>query len=85
MDFSSQYAQLRKDHALAYFDSVSVLRSIETDLLTGQPLPYKPLVTLVEHIRKHADIFPEWQGTATARLFEPHAFVNSKQSGGYWW
>lgn len=69
----------------SYAHIVSVLRSIEIDLLTGQPLPYKPLVTLVEHIRSHADTFPEWQTSSTAELYKSHYFENQKSAAGYWW
>ena len=79
------YAKLRADIGNPDFaDLVQPLQAIELHLLNGKPLPYKQLVALVDYIRK-SELFPEWQNTETARLYEPRSFKNSKQSGGYWW
>lgn len=60
------------------------LQAIELDLLQGKPLPYKDLVMIVEYIRSHEEIFPEWQTSRTAELYKPHAFQNEKSSTAYW-
>ena len=79
------YAKLRADIGNPdYADLVQPLQAIELQLLAGNPLPYKQLIALVDYIRK-SELFPEWQNTETARLYEPRSFKNSKQSGGYWW
>ena len=79
------YAKLRADIGNTDFaDLVQPLQAIELQLLNGKPLPYKQLIALVDYIRK-SELFPDWQNTETARLYEPHVFDNSKQSGGYWW
>lgn len=79
------YAKLRADIGNRDFaDLVQPLQAIELQLLSGKPLPYKQLIALVDYIRK-SELFPDWQNTETARLYEPHVFDNSKQSGGYWW
>ncbi len=63
---------------------LSLLRAIELDLLQGKPLPYQQLTMLVDFIRTRPAVFPEWQTSATAQLFQPHAFENKKSSSGYW-
>ena len=82
------YARLRNAAAGTPADDerflISSLQAVELDLLQGKPLPYKQLVSLVDHIRQRPEIFPEWQTSATAELFQPHAFENKKNSSGYW-
>ena len=79
------YAKLRADISNPDFaDLVQPLQAIELQLFAGKPMPYKQLIALVDYIRK-SELFPEWQNTETARLYEPRSFKNSKQSGGYWW
>lgn len=63
---------------------ITLLQSIEIQLLQGQPLPYKQLIGLVDFIRQRSEIFPEWQNSATAELYKSHIFENKKQSSGYW-
>lgn len=79
------YAKLRADIGNPDFaDLVQPLQAIELQLFAGKPMPYKQLIVLVDYIRK-SELFPEWQNTETARLYESRSFKNSKQSGGYWW
>ena len=63
---------------------ISLLRSIELALLQGNPLPYNQLISIVDYIRNRPDTFPEWQTSATAQRYQPHAFENTKSSSGYW-
>lgn len=78
------YQRLRTDCENPIFARlIQPLRTIEIDLLQGRPLPYTKLVAIVDYIRKHEDIFPEWQTSDTAKLYTPHAFQNDKKSGGY--
>lgn len=64
---------------------VNNLRNIEIDLLTGKPLNYILLTSLVNDIRSNPSDFPEWQSSATAQLFSQSSFQNEKDSNGYWW
>lgn len=79
------YKRLRSDISNPDFAAlVRPLQAIECQLLTGKPLPYKPLISLVDYIRK-SDLFPEWHTSQTAKRYQPHAFQNTKNSSAYWW
>ena len=79
------YKRLRSDITNPDFAAlVRPLQAIECQLLTGKPLPYKPLISLVDYIRK-SDLFPEWHTSETAERYQPHAFQNTKNSSAYWW
>ncbi|MBQ7421998.1 MAG: hypothetical protein IJV27_07650 [Prevotella sp.] len=39
---------------------------------------------LVNIIRQHEDIFPEWHESSVAQLYTPTIFNNRKTAGGYW-
>lgn len=79
------YARLRSDISNPDFAAlVRPLQAIECQLLAGKPLPYKPLISLVDYIRK-SDLFPEWHTSQTAERYQPHAFQNTKNSPAYWW
>lgn len=43
----------------------------------------KKAQAVVDVLRNHADIFPEWHSSATALLFEPPVFRNRKNATGY--
>lgn len=80
------YNRLRQDvHGFALLPLVEMLQGIELQLLQGQPLPYKQLISLVDYIRTHEDDFPEWQTSKTAELYKSHYFENKKSAAGYWW
>ncbi|MGN1239308.1 MAG: DUF6712 family protein [Paludibacteraceae bacterium] len=79
------YARLRSDITNPDFAAlIQPLQAIECQLLTGKPLPYKTLISLVDYIRK-CDLFPEWHTSQTAERYQPHAFQNTKDSPAYWW
>ena len=83
------YARFRQ-HALQQTLSATELpivvnlRNIEIELLTGKPLNYILLTSLVNDIRSNPDDFPEWQSSPTALLFNRPSFQNKKHSTGYW-
>ena len=80
------YQRLRSDIDNPDFANIIVpLQAIELQLLTGKPLPYKQLIALVDYIRTHEGIFPEWQTSSTAELYKPNSFQNKKSAAGYWW
>lgn len=60
------------------------LRSHIADLVNGRPLRDTALRDIVDYIRRHPDIFPEWHRSDTARFFSPPVLRNSKESPGYW-
>lgn len=60
------------------------LRAHVADIIQDRPLRDSALRDIVDYIRRHLDTFPEWHRSATARLFSPPVFRNSKQSPGYW-
>lgn len=80
------YDRLRQDpDNPAFANLVAPLQAIEVEMLSGKPLPYRQLITLVEYIRTHEEVFPEWQTSTTAKLYQSHYFQNRKDSSGYWW
>lgn len=83
---SEVYGQLRGDvNNPDYACIVKPLQSIELHLLQGNPLPYKFLISLVDHIRKDEETFPGWQTSKTAELYQSHSYNNQKDAAGYWW
>lgn len=53
------------------------------DVLLGKPISTRRMVDLVNIIRNDKNSFPEWHNSATAKLFAPPVFKNSKKSAGY--
>lgn len=60
------------------------LRAHVADIIQNRPLRDTALRDIVDYIRLRPDTFPEWHRSATARLFSPPVFRNSKESPGYW-
>lgn len=60
------------------------LRAHVADIIQDRPLRDTALRDIVDYIRHRPDTFPEWHRSATARLFSPPVFRNSKESPGYW-
>lgn len=60
------------------------LRIHVADIIQDRPLRDTALRDIVDYIRLRPDTFPEWHRSATARLFSPPVFRNSKKSPGYW-
>ena len=71
------------------------LQSLELILISTESNPSSPsgdkrgasiqsFYDLVNTIREHEDVFPEWHASATAELYTPVVFRNKKTSGGYW-
>lgn len=63
-----------------------VVRGIKAqvvDMLLGKPINMRRMVDLVNIIRNDKSSFPEWHNSATAKLFAPPVFKNSKKSAGY--
>ena len=53
------------------------------DVLLGKPISTRRMEDLVNIIRNDKNSFPEWHNSATAKLFAPPVFKNSKKSAGY--
>lgn len=84
------YSVLRRNNILGTLSApqqaiVSLLQSVELDMLAGKPLNEPLMASLVERIRTNPSAFPEWQSSTTAQLFQQKRFENQKKSGGYWW
>lgn len=62
----------------------AALRSHVGELVSDKPLRESALRDIVDYIRRHPDDYPEWQSSATARLFAPPIFENKKNAKGYW-
>lgn len=60
------------------------LRAHVADIIQDRPLRDTALRDIVDYIRLRPYTFPEWHRSATARLFSPPVFRNSKESPGYW-
>lgn len=46
--------------------------------------PPTALVDIVNIIRTHPDVFPEWHASSIADLFKPAIYENNKNDKGYW-
>ena len=60
------------------------LQSLEMMLVSDMQCHPQSFYDLVNIIREHEEVFPEWHASATAQLYSPAVFHNKKQSGGYW-
>ncbi len=63
---------------------VRSLQSLELMLVSDMQVHTQAFFDLVNIIREHADVFPEWHSSKVAELYIPKIFVNKKHSGGYW-
>ena len=59
------------------------LRSVVVAALQGNALNVPSLRDIVDYMRKHDALFPEFRHSATYKLFEPPIFENKKQAHGY--
>jgi hypothetical protein len=62
---------------------VAILRSQIIAVLNGEPINMRKMIDAVNYIRGNASAFPEWHNSATAKLFSPPIFSNTKSSTGY--
>lgn len=53
-------------------------------LVSDMQVQTQALFDLVNIIREHEEIFPEWHQSKVADLHIPKLFENKKKSGGYW-
>lgn len=60
------------------------LQSLEMILVSDMQCHPQSFYDLVNIIREHEEIFPEWHSSATAQLYTPAVFTNKQKSGGYW-
>ena len=60
------------------------LQSLELMLVSDMQVQTQAFFDLVNIIREHEDIFPEWHHSKVADLYIPKLFENKKKSGGYW-
>ncbi len=60
------------------------LQSLEMMLLSDMQVHVQSFYDLVNTIREHDDVFPEWHASSVAKLYTPSIFTNKKTSGGYW-
>lgn len=60
------------------------LQSLEMMLVSDMQCHPQSFYDLVNIIREHEEIFPEWHSSATAQLYTPAVFTNKQKSGGYW-
>ena len=59
------------------------LRSSVVAALQGNALNVPSLRDIVDYMRKHDALFPEFRQSATYKLFEPPIFENKKKNCGY--
>lgn len=60
------------------------IQSIELLLLAEKPVSQQTFFDIVDEIKTHPTIFPEWFLSDTARLYNQTSFENKKESTGYW-
>lgn len=60
------------------------LQSLELMLVSDMQTQPQSFYDLVNTIREHEDVFPEWHTSDTAKLYSPSVFRNKQKSGGYW-
>lgn len=63
---------------------IQTLRFHEVAMMQGKLLNRQAMMDIANIIRSDATNYPEWQNTATAALFSPNKFENTKDAGGYW-
>ena len=63
---------------------IRTLQSLELMLVSDMQVQTQAFFDLVNIIREHEDIFPEWHHSKVADLYIPKLFENKKKSGGYW-
>ena len=69
-----------------YFAIVSSLKRIIASMAmsNGSELyPHIKFRRIVNEIRKHPNVFPQWHNSDTAKLYDPPVFRNDRTSGGY--
>lgn len=89
---SPELMQRLRDETLGIISSLSTidsrlciaLRGHVADIVQGKPLRETALCDIVDYIRRHPDIFPEWHSSDVAKLYTPPTFKNSIKSHGYW-
>ncbi len=57
---------------------------LEMMLVTDMQCHPQSFYDLVNIMREHEEIFPEWHASETAKLYSPKIFENKKKAGGYW-
>ena len=60
------------------------LQSLELMLLSDKQCSPQAFYDIVNNIRQHEDIFPEWHASSTAELYSPPVFKNKKSSSAFW-
>ena len=63
---------------------VRSLQSLELMLVSDMQVHTQAYFDLVNIIREHADVFPEWHASKVARLYTSPIYKNVKSAGGYW-
>lgn len=65
-------------------DMILRIQSLELMLVSDLQVHQQSFFDLVQTIREHAELFPKWHASATAKLYSPAVFLNEKESKGYW-
>lgn len=81
-----RYMQIRGQFAANPIEQsvIKKIKSLEIMLLSCQEVHQQSYYDIVNIIRQHEDVFPEWHSSKVAALFEPEVFKNKKESTGYW-
>lgn len=59
------------------------LRRQVVAVIAGNAIDCRRMADLVNYIRQRPDEYPQWHSSATALLFQPNRFVNTKEARGY--
>lgn len=59
------------------------IQSLEMMLVSDMQVHQQSFFDIVNTIREHEYIFPEWHSSKTAELYSPVTFINKKESTGY--
>lgn len=76
---SWDFSLMQRSHAQV----IERLRSVVVAALQGNALNVPSLRDIVDYMRKHDALFPEFRQSATYKLFEPPIFENKKKNHGY--
>lgn len=90
--FSQEQMTVFRDKSMALLTNchplmlnvIRSLQSMELMLVSDMQVNNQSFFDLVNTIREHEDVFPEWHASETAKLYTPTVFQNKKSSGGYW-
>ena len=60
------------------------IQSLEMLIVTDLKTHPQSFYDIVNTIREHEEVFPEWHASKTAELYSPKVYINDASKSGYW-